>query len=262
MHLAALKGHLDIARLLLKCGADRNIRDGQNRTPFDLASDNMRLEVANFLSRSALSLDGEVNPTASSTNLQNQRPDVVQSPRPYGEKAGSSNDRQASKSVCAASENGQIDIVRALLDHGSDVEERNSLRRTALAVASMYGQLEVATLLIERGANVNARDADGWTPLLHASKYEKLSKEIFEREKLPIVRLLLDHNADLNAGERDQRTALHLASRFGFLEIAQLLLERGANPNVRNIYGRTPRQDALAYGFGGIAELLSKHGAI
>jgi ankyrin repeat protein len=56
-------------------------------------------------------------------------------------------------------------------------------------------------------------------------------------------------------------TALDLASRSGYLEIAELLLERGANANLRNGYGRTPRQEALAFGNGTMAELLLKHGA-
>lgn len=66
---------------------------------------------------------------------------------------------------------------------------------------------------------------------------------------------------DPNARQRNQMTALDLASRSGHLEIAELLLERGANANVRNGYGRTPRQEALAWGNGRIAELLLKHGA-
>jgi ankyrin len=73
------------------------------------------------------------------------------------------------------------------------------------------------------------------------------------------VRLLLDHNADLNACGRNRRTPLDLASFYGRFTIAELLLKRGANPNVRNNYGRTPREEALAFNNARIAELLLEY---
>jgi ankyrin repeat protein len=254
LHVAARQGHLETVKFLLECGADRNIRDDRNKTPLDLASDYNKLDVANFLSRSSIALEEEVDPNTSSIIPQNLRPDVArspQSPRGHVESSDDESSDDESPSMCTASANGKIDVVRSLLDHGSDIEERNSERRTPLALASMYGQVEVATLLTERGANVNSREPDGWTPLHQASRHGYLH----------IARLLLDHNADINALQRNQRTALDIAARNGYLEIVELLIERGANADVRNGYGRTPRQEALAYGYGKVAELLSKHGA-
>ena len=77
--------------------------------------------------------------------------------------------------------------------------------------------------------------------------------------ELHTARLLLDHNANVDARQRSKRTPLDLAACNGHFEIARLLIERGANANVRNGYGRTPRQEALAIGNGRIAELLSKY---
>ena len=247
LHPAALNGHLNTVRLLLECGADRNIRDDSNKSPLDLASDNHNLEVANLLSQSAV-LGEEVDPTASSANPHDQRLDVVQSPRSHGE-VESSNDEQPL--LCTASRNGRVDVVRSLLDRGSDVEETGSLRQTALSMASEFGHIAVAKLLIERGANVNSRDVNGSSPLHQASQYRHFH----------IVRLLLDHNADVNARKRDQMTALDFVAYNDDPETAELLLERGANANLRNSYGRTPRQEALVYGSRRIAELLSRHGA-
>ncbi len=60
-------------------------------------------------------------------------------------------------SVCTASKNEQIDVLRSLLDRSSDVDERDSLRKTALALALRNGVINVtvAKLLIERGTDVN-----------------------------------------------------------------------------------------------------------
>ena len=229
LHSAALQGHLDIVTLLLNCGADRDIRNHDDKTPWDLASDHGKLEVANFLSLSATSPDGVLDPSASSVN-------------PH---------EDVQHSLFSASENGQFDVVRSLLEHGADVDETDSVRRTALLVVSSNGKLQVAKLLIEHGANVNSRDADGWTPLHMASRHGHLD----------VVRLLLDHNADLNASPRNLRTPLDIASHHGYREIVELLLDRGADANARNVFGRTPGQEALAHGYARVSEFLSQYSA-
>jgi ankyrin repeat protein len=246
LHLAARKGRRGVVKLLVGYGADPNIHDDNNKTPLDLASDQEKLEVVNFLFPLTTSLDGAVGPNASSVNSQS-RPNVVELPQPSGKYI--KRPKPGQPSIHAASENGQIDVVRSLLDHGSDIDERDRYRRTALGVASKHGKLQVAKLLIERGADVNSRDAIGQTPLHLASIVGHLD----------IVQLLLDHNADLNACQRSQRTALDNASVYGRFEVAKLLLERGANPNIRNSYGRTPKQEALLRGRSKMAELFSRY---
>jgi ankyrin repeat protein len=232
LHLAALNGKLDIVKLLVGRGADPNICNGKNQKPLDLASDNKKLEVANFLSPLTTSLGGAVEPSASSLNSRSQpnvKPNVVERPKPRGKDVKHSQNERPS--MHTASKYGQIEVVRSLLDHGSDIDERDASQWTALAVASMNGKLEVAKLLIERGANVNTRGEFGWTSLHFASR----------NGHLDVVRLLLNHGGDLNARQRSRRTALDLTSCYGHLEIAKLLLKSGANANVRNDYGLTPK---------------------
>ena len=248
LHLAALKGRFDIAKLLVGSGADPSIHDDNNKTPMDLAFDNQKLEVANFLSPLTRYMRS-AEPTSSSFSSPSRHRNVVEIPEPREDDAKRTKTRQPS--IHAATENGQVDVVRSLLDHGSDVDERDSSRRTPLAVASRHGKPQIAKLLIERGADVNSRGATGQTPLHLASTSGHLD----------IVRLLLDHNADVNARQRSQRTALDNASVCGHLEIAMLLLERGANPNICNSYGRTPKQEASLRGRSKITELLSQYEA-
>ena len=246
LHLAALKGRLVIVKLLVGRGADPNIHDNSNKTPLDLTPETGKPDVANFLSPLTMSLGGAIGPSVNSPSRHHK---VVEPQKPRGEDVQYPISGQLS--IHAASKDGQIDVVRSLLDHGSDIEQRDASQWTALSLASRYGKLRVAKLLIERGADVNSRGATGWTPLHLASKHGHLD----------IVRLLLDNNADLDAHQRSQRTALDIASVYGCLEIVKLLLERGANANVRNSYGLTPKQEALARGFGKIADLLAQYGA-
>ena len=252
LHSAASGGHLDVVKLLLDSGADFDIRNDDRKTPLDVASDNGRLEVANFLSgHIATSLNGVMMPSKSNSQPRNQPPNTIQLIRKGGEQATKPDDDE-NPPLYTASQNGQLDIVRALLDQGADVNETSSIgsRRSALHVASLAGKIEVAILLIERGAQVNLRSRGGSVPLHLASVTGNLA----------VARLLLDHGASVNASTRHGWTALHLASGEGHLHIAQLLAERGADVTVRNPSGRTPGQEAVIHGYPRIAEFLSDCG--
>lgn len=54
------------------------------------------------------------------------------------------------------------------------------------------------------------------------------------------LKALLDSGVNVNATDRNGRTALHLAAILGQAELARYLLSRGADINARNIPGRTP----------------------
>ncbi|KAI9455693.1 ankyrin repeat-containing domain protein, partial [Lactarius psammicola] len=210
------------------------------------------LEVASFLSilvASQMSSDAVVKPSTSHLQPQNKPLNTVQLQRKDGEKAKPFNGELPS--LYTASRNGQLDIVRSLLDRGFDVNEMASYRNIALHGASLNGHLEVVKLLIECGSYVNSRNKCGHTPLHFASRYGHLE----------ITRLLLDHGADVNTNTRDpdQWTPLHLASSMGHLDVALLLVERGADLDICNASGRTARQTAMAHGQLKMAELLSGH---
>ena len=238
---------IDVLELLLEHGADFNICDEDGQTLVDIASKKGLHEVAYFLSdfiAAATPLDGTINPTPSTLKRYHRTPKELElegssgGARPFGGET-------TKLSLYTASGNGQYDLVRSLLDGGSDVNARYKNRMTALHVASYKGKLEVAKLLIERGADLDSRSRAGWTALHYAL-----------REGHPeVVRLLLDHGADANAKTRNDGNALHLAlfarSVPAALEVIQLLLDHGAdeNSNVRNNRGRTPRQEATAMGY-------------
>ena len=112
----------------------------------------------------------------------------------------------------AASQEGHVDAVRVLLDHGADVNAQDSIDWTPLHLASCEGHLKVVQLLLDYGATVNAQSGDG-SPLHLASDWGNLE----------VVRLLLSHGADVHGAEVFQR-----ATADGHHDVAQLLLEHGA----------------------------------
>jgi ankyrin repeat protein len=76
-----------------------------------------------------------------------------------------------------------------------------------------------------------------------------------------IVRLLVDHGADVNPLDLTHSTPLLPASFSGVPEVVQFLIERGADVNTRNETHLTPLHRASFLGNIETVQLLIKHGA-
>lgn len=62
---------------------------------------------------------------------------------------------------------------------------------------------------------------------------------------IPIVNLLLDHNANVDIRDQQGNSSLHYASAYGHVEIVKLLLEAGCTHNWRNKEGYTASEFAF-----------------
>ena len=114
------------------------------------------------------------NTTLSPINPQSKPPNVVHPPGKHEEDSDATSLDVQQPLLYTASENGQLDIVRSLIDHSSDDNEKYDLRATALDAASKYGHFEVAKLLIERGVDVDSQSRDGWTRSLQRRDMDSL----------------------------------------------------------------------------------------
>jgi glutaminase len=65
---------------------------------------------------------------------------------------------------------------------------------------------------------------------------------------------------DLNEGEYDRRTGLHLAASEGYLEAVKFFLSKNVDVNPKDRWGGTPFADAKREGHKDVLELLRKHG--
>jgi len=119
--------------------------------------------------------------------------------------------------------NGNIDVVRLLLDSGADIEMMGgNFNDPALVKAAKKDHIDVVRLLLDRGANIEAthpfHDYEcGGTALMAAADkgYEDM------------VKLLLVKGADINRGH-GLFTPLSLAARSGRTDMVKLLLDSGA----------------------------------
>ena len=187
LHSASYQGHLQVVRYLLRHGVDVNIRDSGKDTPFLLASWEGHSDVAQCLLEHGA--DVELRDQFDNTPL------------------------------ILAARCGHFDAVQFLLEHNADVNSQDHKGRTPLHTVMLEGgfkadRTKIAQLLLKYGANPNARNDDLQTPL-HAA--------IVDEDWLDILRILLEHGADLDAEDKDGKTALQRSSEDGYEEVTQLL---------------------------------------
>ena len=155
----------------------------------------------------------------------------------------------------AALAGGHFQLTQVLHRHGSSVDPRNNYQSTPLQYVAYEDDLERIQVLLDCGADVNPVDEFGSTPLDFASQGGFADPRV--------VQLLLDHGADPNvlAEGRDGLTTLHRASKRGKAEMVRLLVEHGANVEMKDKKGRTPLDVASGGQRDDIIKLLSEHRA-
>lgn len=145
------------------------------------------------------------------------------------------------RAIYNASEIGNLDLLRFLLENGANLSNDNG-DNSALCTASVHGHVEIVQLLLENGANVHAGND---CALMWASG----------KGHIEIVQLLLENGADIHA-EYDK--ALIWAVRHDHENVVRLLLEKGANVSAQNNEALT---QACRYASVNIVKLLLDHGA-
>ncbi|KAF7328224.1 Pfs, NACHT and ankyrin domain protein [Mycena venus] len=162
-------------------------------------------------------------------------------------------------------------LVRGLLERGGDVNAVGGYYGNALQAASGRGEIEIARLLLEHGAEVNAQGGKYGDALQAAllrvhnemERYFRIGSAEREAKQgdFEMVRLLLEHGADVNAQRGEHGNALYAACWKGHIEIVHLLLQHGAEVNVKGKEDDNALYAATSKGHIETVRLLLEHGA-
>ena len=151
---------------------------------------------------------------------------------------------------------GLIGFVIGALERDPSLASRRFGGRTLLHYASGAGCLEVVASSLGLGTDPDIQQGGGQTPLYC------VANECASDQGPEVVRALVRAGADVNAcGGVTRATALHMAARRGYVEIARALLDCGAAIDARDRKGDTPLQRALNCRRPAVAELLAEERA-
>eukprot|EP00752_Nemacystus_decipiens_P016787 g15024.t1 len=221
LHVAARKGEAEIAELLLLKGADKDALNTVGETP---------LYVAACSRHSAIALALLAAGADASLRCGHLKARVIH----------------------VAARAGSIEILRAVIERGMDVDVVDTRNRTALHYASRCNNAGCIDVLLEAGANIDARENLGFTPLHDAS--DTVSHEA--------LLCLLKHGATVNAQvDYDLETPLmyavmHAGTQQGAYRVVDSLLRAGADETMVDNKGRTA-VDSIGFFFVGKEDHLA-----
>ena len=252
LHLAARHGHAEVVKVLLDREANVTARDKNGLTPLHTASEYSQAPVVNLL------LDAHADCNATNND---------------GDTA-----------LVLACRNGSHVVVRRLLSNAKcQIGFIREGRWPALSISSYFGFYKCAQSLLENHADTEVQELKIGTPLYHAAlnghhelcrlllQYGANPNTLFAGNpilsesaragNLEIVKLLIEHGAEINATDSEGQNALQTASIKGDKALVAYLLDRGADVYHEDCNGCTSTIHAAHLGFAEIVQLLIDGGA-
>lgn len=267
LHAAVLHKHISTTRLLLNLGWSLSVpSDGD--IPNSLLHDAIRAstnEIIELLITRGANINGLV---ADQTTLE------VAAQRPVGGLAviklllmngfdmsirDSNHERAIDTAFREAVKKGDGEMAKFLLESGADIKSRSPVRyETVLHTAIRLKHWPIVEVLLESGMEINARNREKETALfgtaigrslddparkfflfgdedgmLHRAR-PALLPEFDPRDRLPVMKLLLDAGIDVNARDYENNSVLFRAVCHGCTPIVELLLQYGADIHAQN----------------------------
>jgi ankyrin len=277
LHIAATKGYIEIAELLIARGADVNATTNTNKTPLFFASrEGHSHMVALLLSHGADPLITTVEgftPLGVAGEKGHEKIVELLSPTKMTSKTASEKQFDKNKyPIHYAVQNGIFDsndlpprlspkmsapknTVSSLVTSENVDDPATKGRFTPLHVAAMNGKkrrsLLIGEFLINKGANKDAKTNSGFTPLhIVASKNDAR-----------FANMLITQGASIDKQDNQHdRTPLHIGLEQHHFKVAAFLIRTGANIN-STVFGETSLFTAAKVGDDILVKFLIDHHA-
>nr|XP_018670871.1 transient receptor potential cation channel subfamily A member 1 homolog [Ciona intestinalis] len=156
LHIAAIYGHVDIARSLIDSGANIRCRDGDDGTPLQFAAAEGNLQIVKLILEHAKS-----ESRGKLSDMLDER------------------DNDGNTALHLSVDSGHLPVTEYIINcslinrNTAALNARRNNHETPVHLAARHGHLDIVQLLIRKGAKINTRDDNGSTPLILAAQYNQ-----------------------------------------------------------------------------------------
>uniref|UniRef100_A0A8C5U805 Ankyrin-1 n=1 Tax=Malurus cyaneus samueli TaxID=2593467 RepID=A0A8C5U805_9PASS len=274
LHVAAHCGHHRVAKLLVEKGAKPNSRALNGFTPLHIACKKNHIRVMELLLKTGASIDAVTESGLTPLHVaafMGHLP-IVKTLLQRGASPNVSNVKVETPLHMAARA-GHTDVAKYLLQNKAKANAKAKVRHTPLHITAREGHMDTALALLEKGASQTCMTKAGQTDGTVSLSQEGQPPPVLQQKgftplhvaakygKVDVAELLLAHDAHPNAAGKNGLTPLHVAVHHNNLEIVKLLLPKGSSPHNSAWNGYTPLHIAAKQNQMEVASSLLQYGA-
>ena len=220
---------IEEARLLIEKGADVKARDDFGQTPLHQVAGRGTISVAQLLLDHGADINAvDINGWVPLTNACWAGPEIVKFLILNGAEVNPPEYKDTTTNCFVApttplhlaARDGELEIVKILVENGARINIRNREGETPLYLAASRGRNEVTEYLLDKGAFVSCPENNMNRTGLHNAVINGYT---------PIVDMLLEKGADVSLADMYGKTPLDYAFNAGFDKIGYKLLVAGAD---------------------------------
>ena len=199
LHVAVIKGNVEVTELLINEGADIELKDSQyGSSPLLHACQNGRVNIVKLLIEKGANVKSESTSGTNALHFATQSGNIkVVELVIDGIGDVNSKDINGMTALHLAAETGNLKLLDVLIGKGADINLSQTLlcENNALHFSAKKGFVKTVIYLIKKGCNIYCRNSHNHTFLQHIFR----NPEIDEASKIDIIEAMLDIGADVNS---------------------------------------------------------------